>query len=243
MLIPSPRHSPEDLAAWEAAERNDARRWLGERRRLERMADRAREAIAAFAAAGPCYVGVSWGKDSVVLAHLVRQVSPIMPLCWVITPKWETPECWEVRDRFLAAWPGAYREYADHELPVVERDGMLVAVVDDAEAWPPARDFGPRYISGIRGDESAARRWRMRGHGVATARTCAPLGAWRADDVFAWLHGHGLPVHPAYACSRGGTLDRGRLRVAPLGGDRGTWAGRREWERHYYGEELAALGL
>jgi len=47
--------------------------------------------------------------------------------------------------------------------------------------------------------------------------------------------------HPAYACSMGGALDRAQLRVAALGGDRGSGHGREEWERRYYGRELAEI--
>lgn len=108
MLIPSPRHSPEDLAAWEAAERNDVRRWLGERRRLERMAEAAGAVVAAV---GDAFCGVSWGKDSVVVAHLVRLHAPAMPLVWVRLPGgWDNPDCEAVRDAFLADWPGPYEE-------------------------------------------------------------------------------------------------------------------------------------
>ena len=41
----------------------------------------------------------------------------------------------------------------------------------------------------------------------------------------------------------GGRLDRTHLRVASLGGVRGTEMGRREWEWAYYRDELRALGL
>lgn len=49
-------------------------------------------------------------------------------------------------------------------------------------------------------------------------------------------------MHPAYACSFGGALDRERIRVSSLGGQRGTGHGRREWEWAYYRDEMMALG-
>jgi len=85
-------------------------------------------------------------------------------------------------------------------------------------------------------------------HGIATERTCAPIGRWSAEDVWAYLYARGLPVHPAYAMSMGGLLDRDRIRVGPLAGERAAaWAeqgsghGRLEWERRYYGWRLAEL--
>jgi hypothetical protein len=46
--------------------------------------------------------------------------------------------------------------------------------------------------------------------------------------VFAYLYHHQLPMHPAYAFTRGGFHDRERLRVSPPGGNPGTGWGRRE---------------
>jgi len=89
-------------------------------------------------------------------------------------------------------------------------------------------------VSGVRGEESGVRKLRMRRWGTSSERTCAPIGWWCGGDVFAYLHQHDLPVHPAYAMSFGGTLDRNRIRVASLGGERGTGFGRRDWEHRYY---------
>lgn len=77
--------------------------------------------------------------------------------------------------------------------------------------------------------------------GVSTASTCAPLSFWTDADVFAYLHRHDLPIHPAYACSMGGAVPRGRIRVDALGGETGTGHGRAEWEVRYYGREMAAM--
>ncbi len=82
---------------------------------------------------------------------------------------------------------------------------------------------------------------RMSIHGISSLRTCAPIGWWTGGDVYAYLHQHGLPVHPAYACTMGGELDRDRVRVASLGGTRGTEFGRRQWEWAYYRDEIAVL--
>jgi hypothetical protein len=54
--------------------------------------------------------------------------------------------------------------------------------------------------------------------------------------VFAYLYGRGLPVHPAYAYSRGGLLDREEIRTTAIGGRRGRNVGRLTWERTYYPE-------
>ena len=58
---------------------------------------------------------------------------------------------------------------------------------------------------------------------------------------FAYLAQHDLPVHPVYAMSMGGVIDRSKLRVASLRGRSGTGMGRREWEDLYYPEFMKWL--
>lgn len=239
MLIDSDRLRPGDLEAWCRAEAQDERRLLSARYRaeLEAMSAEAQAEIVRFLPPG--YVGVSWGKDSVVVAHLARQADPDIPLVWCRVGAADNPDCERVRDAFLAAHPGAYAEFTS---PVELSDGELQTGARRGAYAMAADRYGDRYVSGVRSEESRTRALREAVHGVATLRTCAPITRWTAEHVFAYLFAHGLPVHPAYAMSRGGLLDRGRLRVASLGGKRGTGMGRREWEWLYYDDVMGELG-
>lgn len=237
MLIASPRHTREDLALWATHERAD--HLLA--RRLHSKVQRAIDTIRTFAAE-PCYAGVSWGKDSVVLAHLVQRACVAVPLVWVRVEPICNPECAAVRDAYLARYPADYREieswcrWGD--------DGEWHASGTLEDGFHQA-NCGTRYLSGVRGDESSGRAKRMRAYGESTANTCAPIGWWSTAEVFAYLTAHDLPVHPAYGYLGGGLYRRDRLRVASLGGRRGDGWGRTEWERWYYGDrlrEVEALG-
>lgn len=197
------------------------------------------DAVRAFANGDPCYCGVSWGKDSVVVAHLVRRAAPKIPLVWVRVKPIENPHCVLVRDAFLGAHPGPYTEIEEHcfhddlgwhATGTLERGFARAAALS-----------GARHVSGVRAQESTARRLRMMTHGESTAMTCAPIGWWSGEHVFAYLSKHDLPVHPAYAMTHGGVLDRIRIRVSSLGGERGTGKGRREWEQTYYRQEIDGL--
>jgi len=190
---------------------------------------------------GPDYCGVSWGKDSVVVAHLCRRVDASIPLVYLTDSPWSNPDCGGVRDAFLSAHPGVYFEADVPAGRRIDAHGRVWPVWGDFRV--AADRFGRRYISGIRSEESRTRRLRVAKWGTTTTNTCAPIARWTGRDVFAYLLRHDLPVHPAYAMSRGGLLERQWLRVAPLGGDRGIGMGRREWEMHYYQPELAALAL
>lgn len=245
MLIPCDRHTAADLRHWRMLEAADALRCQRERRRLERWTADAMDAIEAFAEAGTCYAGLSCGKDSVLLAWILRccaeERGVYVPLVYVHVDPHANPHNGLVLD--------ALRERG------ITAETITVRCERDASgAWLgtgrleagfalAAERYGDRYISGVRADESYARRMRLAGHGVSTARTCAPLSRWTTADVFAASHRWRLPLHPAYAMTAGGRFPREHLRVATIGGARGTDRGRREHEMLYYRAELEALGL
>lgn len=242
-LIASPRHRPADLAHW--AELEDLDRVNGRRLVRSGKPDLAIDAVVAFAMAGRCYASVSWGKDSTVLAHLVWRANQHaglnVPLVHFKQEWWHNPDCDLVRDQFLSAFPGLqYDEIVmtyDYAREVHEHRSLYLE-----DAYRRAADLhGWRYITGLRGDESRVRRLRMKGHGTSSRYTCAPIGWWTASEVYAYLAHFNLPVHPAYACSRGGLLDRDWLRVDGLGEMRGEERGRREWEAEYYPTEMNAI--
>lgn len=239
-LIASPRHTKRDLERWEYWQRVDvveAERWT-DAKMLRAMVD-----MREFASER-CYAGVSWGKDSTVLAHLVSELATesgvVIPLVWVRVKPIENPDCEKVRDAFLQRFPH------------IKYDEIVVWCKHDSEGWHArgtlekgfrsvyAR-YGRKHVSGVRAAESGTRKMRMKMCGVATENSCAPIGWWTAQDVWTHLHVFDLPVHPAYACSVGGMLDRDRIRVSSLGGRRGDGWGRTEWEQRYYRDEMRVL--
>ena len=88
---------------------------------------------------------------------------------------------------------------------------------------------------------AGARKIMARTHGASTRSTCRPITWWSVQDVFSWLAAKDLPAHPVYAMQGGGRWPRERIRVASLGGRRGSGIGRSEWEREYYGDVLRRL--
>lgn len=244
MLIHSPRFRAGDLDVWNAREGADSVH--ASSKAYARHVQRAKDAILSFVGRGPCYCGVSWGKDSVVVAHLITQVAPRVPLVWIRVEPIENPDCVRVRDAFRERFPDHPYDEIAVQCPPRQRDSAGWAIWDARGTLEngfsvAVERHGVRYVSGIRGAESGARKRRMMTHGEASRNTCAPIGWWTGADVFAHLHRHRLPVHPAYAMSMGGTLDRERLRVSSLGGGRGTGFGRRQWESTYYRDEVRAL--
>jgi phosphoadenosine phosphosulfate reductase len=240
-LIRLPSHRPDDLAAWDALERRDAT-WAA----LPSFAARVSEAASAlldFAAAAPCYASVSWGKDSTCLAQLCRTLArcggPVIPLVHVRIEPIRTPHLDLVRDAFLAAGDHPYSEWVAACPPAADRADEGLEWRATLEAFRRAgRRLGcRRYASGLRASES-----RLRGRRGTTlrGRTCAPLYRWAAGDVWAYLLRERLPVHPVYAMSFGGRLERDHLRVGAIGGDNSYGRGRHE--RAYWGAHLDEMG-
>lgn len=236
MLIASSRHRPDDLDVWALRERMDLMHYRT--RRMMALVDAAKARLEAFCA-DRAYLAVSWGKDSVVVADIAARMGLGLPLYWYRQVPHANPDCDAVRDACFGQWGRhTYTEQAWRAVAI--EDGW------STPSWAEClreihAAYGDRYISGIRGQESGIRRIVQARWGAATERTCRPIVDWREDDVFAYLAGRGLPVHPAYACSFGGMLERRSLRVSTMGSDRGAGHGRAHWEQSYYGDHIEAV--
>ena len=233
MLIASPRHTAADLRLWSEYHAAD----LAHGMTIDAKIDRSIAVIRKFAQQ-PCYLGVSWGKDSVVVAHLTFASGVSVPAVWMRIEPIKNPECEIVRDTFLQTWPLNYSE--------IERlcewdNGWHASGTLESAAVEAEQRFGARRILGIRADESGVRRLTCLRNGEDSVNSCRPLAWWTAQDVMGYLARFSLPTHPAYAMLGGGRYDRWRLRVASLGGRRGDGIGRAEWEREYYGDVLRRL--
>ena len=223
MLIDSPRITNADRKHWQAISVMDSIL------PIDRIVGDARNAIVEFAKRSCCCT-VSWGKDSVVIAHLVATCGFSVPFYFVRTHR-VNPDCDIVRDVFLTAFDIDYHEIAEPKT-----------------RWPHW-GFGlkeiphKRSIHGVRAAESSERELSACVHGVATENKCRPILRWKTGQVFAYIEQHGLPLHPAYACTGGGRWDRDRIRVGTLGGERGNGVGRDQYEREYYGDVLSRLSI
>lgn len=239
MLIMSERVTLADRLHWDELDASDF--VYAESRPLEQMAQFAMRSIAEFREAGPCYLGISWGKDSVVVAHLVAMMGIDIPCVYFVHSPRDNPDCNRVRDAFLSEYSIDYSE----RVVDPRQAGDTSTKRKRYARWEAEAGLPYRRITGIRADESPIREISAWTHGISTEVTCRPILRWSTPEVFAYLASRYLPVHPAYAQSRGGLMDRNWLRVAPLGGKEGTGHGRSDWEREYYGDVLnrIAAGL
>lgn len=222
MLIPSPRHTKDDLQLWAEYEKADM---------LRPTVNRVEAAIANLThVEEPAYISVSWGKDSVTTAELVLAAYPKIPLVWIAEEPMAGPHCRDVRDAFLKRHPTA--EYHEVILDYTGTDSR-----GDKRFKRVCREVSERFgkpITGYRSEESRVRKIRFAIWGIESPKSVCPIGYWKNADVFAFCAQQGLPVHPNYAMLGGGRYPRERLRVDCLAGEEGTNFGRDEWEYEYY---------
>lgn len=240
MLIESTRHTPADLDIWDAHREADACHDLGGKVEI------AIAAVEKFAIEN-AYVGVSWGKDSVVVAYLAWVAARHVPLMH-LRPTNHNPDCDRVRDAYFAQLPGQAYHEVEVDYSQIDRLSMSDHQIDsetDSVWYRSIKQWNHkascRRILGIRGDESTGRLIRMLRWGIETKNALAPIGYWKTQDVFACLEQHNLPVHPAYAMLGGGRWKRNNIRVAEIGDTNGKGHGRRQWEEEYYGDILNRL--
>lgn len=185
-------------------------------------------AVAALERFGePAAVGVSGGKDSVAMCHVVAQhCRPTI--------------IWNDSGLELPESEGIVRALADQlGLDVVVARGIdalarkieigAVAAAERAKETDelaiiaPVRDAlrsidAALEFVGLRQAESQARRMLIATHGPAHQSKrwqCGiawPMRKWRAADVFAYIDEHGLPLHPAYLRTQ--WQDRDDIRVS-----------------------------
>lgn len=239
MLLESSRHTAADLAWWKTREMAD--KLNGERIAKSQRAERAIDLMESFASRGKCYVSTCFGKDSTVVSHLAALAGLRIPFVHIVQqgPQYD-PDIPRVRDAFLARFPVDYREVVVEPQTKIQEDGKHAPGLD-LGIHRAKKQFGGRWIGGMRAAEASIREFTMRTKGLACRTSCSPIGWWTADDVFAWLAHHDLPVHPAYGMTDGGRWDRAQIRVSIIGGVKGRHMGRELWEKQYYSDRLLEI--
>ncbi|ADK81615.1 phosphoadenosine phosphosulfate reductase domain-containing protein [Sediminispirochaeta smaragdinae] len=232
MLIKSERNTSHDLKLWKELEEADGIRAADLK---QSKIDQAIIDIQGIAKE-VCYVSVSWGKDSVVLAHLCVCAGIDVPFIWIVEKPFFNPDCLPVRDAFLKRFSIRYYEYEIEYTP----DNMYSPKPFKEKGDYLFEEFG-RRITGIRMQESNTRKIRYFVHGITSKKTAAPLSLWKTWEIFAYLKKHDLPTHPAYAMLGGGRYERDHIRVDAIGGIDQYFYDWENWEREYYHDVLNRL--
>lgn len=209
--------------------------------RLLRLEERAKAVIHGWLSrCRKPYVSFSCGKDSTVVAALVRQVDSSVPLVRHSSAEPHLPDVEEM----LAWWRGQgstviefvfgslfewYRKWG-FESPRIDQEYKRIVLAWDAEqGW----DGSAR---GLRAEESAGRRRLRRATGALRLTQgvwmCDPIIDWTADEVWAYIAWKRLPYASVYDIEDG--RPRHERRLGSIWGTSAAQYGRiARLKRHY----------
>lgn len=181
-------------------------------RQFQKQLDFAHEGIHAMQEIAPiAYASISFGKQSICLAHMLYQITPDMPMFFLSS--WESYIIYnydEVITEFQQRFP--------IRLSIVETDH----VSQNALTWKETRDIGEKDLQsmcrredwdgwywGLVQEESKGRymtlnwKWKGQPHPTIFQYTdgkyrCCPLMRWRNLDVAAYVSLHDLPLLDIY---------------------------------------------
>jgi phosphoadenosine phosphosulfate reductase len=177
---------------------------------------------------------ISWGKDSVVLLHLMILAGVSrFPVVYMRFGSRDNPDCEKVKDAFIKTYPlfNYCEDYFNYEN--VRKTGAHWKAL--------AKKYGDYRVTGIRKDESGKRQLQWRLSGFESEHSCRPLSVWTVDEIFAYINQNNLPLCPVYGYLGGGRWKRENIRTHSLAGSSGNGMGREEWEHEYYPEILAKI--
>lgn len=154
------------------------------------------------------YLALSFGKQSICLAHMLFHIAPETPMLFLSS--WESfflHDYERVIAEFTARWP--------INLQIVHRDNVSWNDL----SWKETRDIGSRdiqemdggryggVIMGLSRDESFARRvsiaknntdWKTIYKYKNGRYRCTPIQHWKKIDLAAYISTHGIPLLSAY---------------------------------------------
>lgn len=166
---------------------------------FKRKVEQAKAIIKDALAIAPAYVACSWGKDSVVLAHLVWSVSPDILLFHDGSEDEDEQDNYsEVKESFLSRFPLPYKGIVRGF-----NDGSGGGLYEQLPALPMC-------FLGLRAEENKVRRISLLKYGTvhqyrshspirpAGNWRCCPLAWWMWKDIWAYTVAYDLPYLSAY---------------------------------------------
>ena len=244
MLIKSDRHTASDLRLWDDLLEQDVLH--GKTSKYKRHVEITQSMISQFIEKNrDYYLAVSWGKDSVVMAHIFHKLGAKCKYVYFSNTNKTTEGCFAVRDAFLDRFAIDYEEHLYNYANADVNDSTFFGKDGKHVKWFAIQKMLKAkygcHVTGVRFDESNKRKLRFVSYGAETKNSFAPFRYMDVYDIFAYLAEHDLPTHPNYAMLGGGRWDKYRIRVAMIGHKEGDGIGRAEWEREYYPDVLNRL--
>ncbi len=158
------------------------------------------------------YASISFGKQSICLAHMLYQIQPDLPMYFLASwETWDLHNYAEVIESFVSRWP--------INLHIVQTDNVSA---NPDLSWKETRDLGDKDLQnmvnreewdgwywGLTKEESKGRRltlnqkWEGQPHATIFRYKdgkyrCCPLMNWEILDIAAYIAEHDLPLLQIY---------------------------------------------
>jgi phosphoadenosine phosphosulfate reductase len=145
-------------------------------------------------------LAVSWGKDSIVILHLAREIDPDIDLFTVLTP-FKPRETFEFKEQVEKDWGIKLREFrsdAKVEANLHETDPDECCRIFKVVPTQQALEGYDAWITGLRSTEGRTRTDYQEVEEYNEIVKINPILAWTEADVWKYTAIHRLPVHPWY---------------------------------------------
>jgi len=145
-------------------------------------------------------VACSFGKDSMVVLALAREVKPDIPVFSVLTPM-KPPETFEFKDRLVKDWNLNLTVYMAEEAPI---EGLWKTDPDHCcdifKVQPTLRALEglDAWITGLRRTEGRTRTDYEPFEPCNGTMKVNPILDWTEVDIWRYIAIFGVPVNPAY---------------------------------------------
>lgn len=153
---------------------------------------------------GRAALSVSFGGGGLVLAHLLSELAPEVPLLFLDTG-FHFAETLAFRDRFAARYGLTVTTLhpAEDPGPLYATDPDRCCAIRKVAPMQRALDGVDGWISALRRDQSSTRGTietiEPHEHEGRTIAKVHPLAGWTRADVDAYLRDHDVPTHPLLA--------------------------------------------
>jgi phosphoadenosine phosphosulfate reductase len=145
-------------------------------------------------------LAVSWGKDSMVILHLAREIKPDIDLFTVLTP-FKPKETFKFKDEVIELWNLNIKEFQSEEKvdpDLHKTDPDKCCEILKVKPIQRALEGYDAWITGLRNTEGRTRTDYKEIEDYQEIIKINPILQWTEAEVWKYMAVHKIPVHPWY---------------------------------------------
>lgn len=224
---------------------------------FQKRYDKAKEIVESYLkkSSSP-YISMSWGKDSIFLCYLIRELMPEIKVVY-LNSGYALPDTYEIRDRLVDEWNLNYTEIKQevdyielseliglpHERSVGDQNRAVQMLKKKSlDAWAKGNGHDLCFW-GIRADEAKKRQWLFKKYGYSVHTNditkVHPIIHFRLNELWCTYEELNIPINQIYTKTK--FLRREQIRNTGWVSTDGADSGKIMWLKYYYPEYFAKL--